>query len=249
MADHSTGSDDTYALSGTLLAAGSIVLFIGTLFYIRLTPELGLPTAAANRTQALSDALALGPRPMLLAGGFAFFGDVLLTAGCVALLTRRRLRHSDLEPFGWTLIAMGAAVAMIFDSLMAVVLEPLARLSDPGVFLAFKGWFDLLFASGNVPYGIGAIAVLVADARSEHPLLPKALAAFGIVVGMVAFVSGAGYVGGILVLPAAIGLTVTFGCLVFAILGVQIARRESSRASSARNTANLAASAVAGVRS
>ena len=246
MADHSAGSHDTYALSGALLAAGSVVLFIGTLFYIRLTPELGLPTAAANRMQALSDALALGPRPMLLAGGFAFFGDVLLTAGCVALLTRRRLPQSDLEPFGWTLVAVGAAVAMIFDSMMAVVLEPLARLSDPGAFLAFKGWFDMLFASGNVPYGLGAIAVLVADMRSEHPLLPKTLAAFGIGVGIVALMSGASYVGGILILPAAIGLTVTFGCIVLAVLGVQIARRESGRALRAR-TAPTLGSVVAGV--
>jgi len=246
MAHHPTDTDDTYALSGALVAAGSIVLFIGTLFYIRLTLELGLPTAAENRMRALSDALTLGPRPMFLAGVFAFFGDVLLTAGCVALLTRRRLRHSDLEPFGWALVALGAAVAMIFDSMMAVVLEPLARLSDPGVFVAFKGWFDLLFASGNVPYGLGAIVVLATDMRSERPLLPKALAAFGIVVGIVALASGAGYVAGMFILPAAIGLTVTFGCIVFAVLGVQIARRESSRALRARTTPNLAASAVAG---
>jgi hypothetical protein len=247
MADDSVGSRETYALSGALMAAGSVVLFIGTLFYVRLTPELGLPTARASRMQALSDALTLGPRPMFLAGAFAFFGDVLLTAGCLALLTRRRVPHSDLEPFGWTLVAIGAAVAMIFDSMMAVVLEPLARLADPGPFLAFKGWFDLLFASGNVPYGLGAIAVLVADMRSGEPMLPRSLAVFGIAVGVVALVSGAGYVGGILILPAAIGLTVTFGCVVFAVLGVQIARRESARALRARTAPTLAVSPAAGV--
>lgn len=241
-----TDTHDSYALAGVLVAVGAAVLFTGTLFYIRLTQDLGLPSAAASYTQALADARALGPRPMFLAGAFAFFGDVFLTAGCIALITRRRLRRSDLEGFGWTLVAMGAAVAMVFDSMMAVLLWPLAELSDPGVFVAFKGWFDLLFASGNVPYGLGAIAVLVADMRTDHPLLPKALAAFGIVVGVVAVVSGAGYVAGIVVLPAAIGLTVTFGCVVFAVLGVQLARRESGRALRAR-TPSLAASAVAGV--
>ena len=149
-------SDGTYRLSGLLLAAGSVVLFVGTLFYIRLTPELGLPATVADRMHALADARALGPQPMALAGGFAFFGDVLLTAACIALLTRRRLPGSDLEPFGWTLVAIGAANAMLFDSSMAVLLSPLAQLADPGAFLAFKGWFDFLFAAGNVPFGDAA---------------------------------------------------------------------------------------------
>jgi hypothetical protein len=243
MADRQGGSHDTYALSGVLVAVGAAVLFTGTLFYIRLTQDLGLPSAPAVYPQALADARALGPRPMFLAGIFAFFGDVFLTAGCLAMLTRRRLRGSDLELFGWTLVAIGAAVAMIFDSMMAVLLAPLAQLSDPGLFLAFKGWFDLLFASGNVPYGLGAVALLVADMRAERPLLPRTLAAFGVAVGVVAFASGAGYVAGVVVLPAAIGLTVTFGCVVFTVLGVQIARREGGR--SLATGPSLAAPAVA----
>jgi len=221
-------SDGTYRLGGVLLAAGSVVLFIGTLFYIRLTPELGLPAAVADRMRALADARALGPQPMALAGGFAFFGDVLLTAACIALLTRRRLPGSDLEPFGWTLVAVGAANAMLFDSLMAVVLAPLAQLPDPGAFLAFKSWFDFLFAAGNVPFGLGAIAVLSADRRAAAPLLPRALAGFGIVVGAVALASGLGYATGAMALPPAIGLTVTLCCAVFAAFGVQIARREGT---------------------
>jgi hypothetical protein len=239
---------DSYRLSGLLLAAGAALLFVGTLFYIRLTPELGLPTTAPNRVRALSDAIALGPRPMLLAGGFAFFGDVLLTAACLTLITRRKLAGSDLEPFGWTLFAMGAAIAIVFDSMMAVLLAPLAQLPNAGTFIAFKGWFDMLFAAGNVPYGIGAIAVLWADMRSDAPLLPKALAAFGMAVAIVAVVSGAGYVLGLFVLPSAIGLAVTFGCVVFAVFGVQIARHEGSRVSRTL-AAPLPAPAIAGMRS
>ena len=222
-------SHETFALSGALMAAGAATLFVGTLFYIRLTPQLGLPALAADRPQALADALALGPRRMALAGGFALFGDFLLAAGCIALAARRRLADSDLEPFGWTLIAISAATAMIFDSIMAVLLAPLARLADPGLFLACKGWFDFLFAAGNVPFGVGALAVLWADMCAEAPLLPKALASFGLAVAVVALASGVGYVLGILVVPAAIGLTVTFGCVVFAAYGVQIARHEGGR--------------------
>ena len=49
-------------VSGVLLALGAAALFMGTLFYARLTPELGLPALPAERTQALADALNLGPR-------------------------------------------------------------------------------------------------------------------------------------------------------------------------------------------
>ena len=58
-------------LSGALLASGAAALFVGTLFYARLTPELGLPALPAERAQALADALKLGPQALALAGGFA----------------------------------------------------------------------------------------------------------------------------------------------------------------------------------
>ena len=55
-------------VSGALLAFGAAALFVGTLFYARLTPELGLPALPAERTQALADALKLGPQALALAG-------------------------------------------------------------------------------------------------------------------------------------------------------------------------------------
>ena len=235
--------DGTYRLAGVLLAAGSVVLFVGTLFYIRLTPELGLPAAVADRMHALADARALGPQRMALAGGFAFFGDFLLAAACNALLTRRRLSGSDLEPVGWTLVGVSAANAMLFDSSMAALLAPLAQLPDAGTFIAFKGWFDFLFAAGNVPFGLGAIAVLLADLRAPAPLLPRALDRFGIAVGAVALASGFGYVTGTMVVPPAIGLTVTLGSAVFAALGMQIARREGTAAARVPLTATLVSAA------
>jgi len=218
----------THALSGGLLAAGALLLFVGTLFYARLTPQLGLPAPAADRVQGIADALAFGPRPMWLAGAFAFFGDVLLVAAFVALVTRRKLPRSDLEPFGWTLLAVSAAIAIFFDSMMAVLLSPLANLADHAPFLALNAWFDFLFASGNVPFGLGAMAVLWADVRSDVPLLPKLVDFFGIAVGAAALVSGLGYVTGLVILPLVIGLTVTLGCAVFVPLGIQIARLEGT---------------------
>lgn len=216
-------SDDV--VSGALLASGAAALFVGTLFYARLTPELGLPALPAERTQALADALKLGPQALALAGGFAFLGDCLLLAASIVLASRTG-RLGDLAPAGWALIAVSVALAMVFDSMTAALFFPLAHASDSAPFVAVKSWFDFLFAAGNVPYGLGFIAVLCADLRRSEPLLPRAVSYVGIAIGAAAAISGVGYVLGVLHLPLVIGLSVTFGCVILAALGVQIMRRE-----------------------
>ena len=212
-------------VSGALLAAGAAALFVGTLFYARLTPELGLPALPCERTQALADALKLGPQLLALAGGFAFLGDCLLLAACIALASRRRV--SDLDAIGWALMAVSVALAMVFDSMTAALFWPLAHVADSALFVAIKSWFDFLFAAGTVPYGLGFIAVLCADMRRSEPLLPRLVSYGGIVIGAAAAVSGLGAALGILHLPLVIGLSVTFGCVILAALGLKIARNGS----------------------
>jgi uncharacterized membrane protein YkgB len=210
--------------SGALLASGAAALFVGTLFYARLTPELGLPALPAERTQALADALSLGPQPLALAGGFAFLGDCLLLAACIALASRRAL--SKLDSAGWALMAVSVALAMVFDSMTAALFFPLAHASDSTPFVAVKSWFDFLFAAGDVPYGLGFIAVLCADIRQSEPLLPRAASYVGMAIGAAAAISGLGAALGVLHLPLVIGLSVTFGCVILAALGVKIARSD-----------------------
>jgi hypothetical protein len=208
--------------SGALLTSGAAALFVGTLFYARLTPELGLPALPAERAQALADALSLGPQPLALAGGFAFLGDCLLLAACVALASRSG--PSKLVSAGWALMAVSVALAMVFDSMTAALLFPLAHASDSAPFVAVKSWFDFLFAAGDVPYGLGFIAVLCADLRRSEPLLPRAVSYVGIAVGVAAAISGLGAALGVLHLPLVIGLSVTFGCVILTALGLKIAR-------------------------
>ena len=187
--------------------------------------ELGLPALPAERAQALADALSLGAQRLALAGGSAFLGDCLLLAACIALASRGGRPARDLESAGWALMAVSVAIAMVFDSMTAALFWPLAHDSDPAPFLAFKAWFDFLFAAGNVPFGVGFIMVLWADALARSPLLPKPLSLFGFAVGAAAAISGLGYAIDVLHMPLVIGLTVTFGCVILAALGVQIARR------------------------
>jgi hypothetical protein len=215
------------------LASGAAALFVGTLFYARLTPELGLPALPPERTQALADALKLGPQPLALAGGFAFLGDCLLLAACIALASRSP-RLSNLDTAGWALIAVSVALATMFDSMTAALFFPLAHGADPALFVAVKSWFDFLFAAGNVPYGLGFIAVLCADLRRSEPLLPRLVSYVGIAIGAAAAISGLGAALGMLHLPLVIGLSVTFGCVILAALGVQIARRGPAGAAMGR---------------
>jgi hypothetical protein len=210
-------------VAGALLACGAAALFVGTLFYARLPPELGLPALPAERAQALADALKLGPQALALAGGIAFLGDGLLLAACIVLASRSR-RSGDLEAAGWALMAVSVALAMVFDSMTAALFWPLAQVSDSAVFVAVKSWFDFLFAAGNAPYGLGFIAVLCADMRRNAPLLPRVVSYAGIVIGAAAAISGLGAALGILHLPLVIGLSVTLGCVILAALGLKIAR-------------------------
>ena len=212
---------------GALLASGAAALFVGTLFYARLTPELGLPALPAERTQALADALKLGAQPLALAGGFSFLGDCLLLAASIALASRDR-RAGNLDSVGWALMAVSVAIALMFDSMTAALIFPLAHGADQAPFLAVKSWFDFLFAAGNVPYGLGFIAILCADMRHAEPLLPRAVGYVGIAIGAAAAISGLGYALGVLHLPLVIGLSVTFGCVILAGLGLKIARRGPS---------------------
>jgi len=212
------------AFSGAVLAAGAVALFVGSIFYARLTWRLGLPALPAERMPALADVLSLGPQRLLLAGGWAFTGDCLLLAACIVLARRRQLQGSDLDSIGWALIGVGAAVATMFDPMTAVMFWPLAHGSDPQPFVAFKGWFDFLFGASVVPFGMGGVAVLWMDARSKSPLLPKILSLSGIPIFAASAVSGFAYVTGLLRLPLVIGFSVLFACIPLAALGVQIAR-------------------------
>jgi hypothetical protein len=121
-------------------------------------------------------------------------------------------------------MAVSVALAMVFDSMTAALFWPLAHATDSALFVAIKSWFDFLFAAGNVPYGLGFIAVLCADMRRSEPLLPRAVAYVGIVVGAAAAISGLGAALGVLHLPLVIGVSVTLGCVILAALGLKIAR-------------------------
>ena len=211
-------------VSGALLASGAAALFVGTLFYARLTPELGLPALPAERTQALADALRLGPRALALAGGFAFLGDCLLLAACIVLASRRR-RAGDLEAAGWALMAVSVALAMVFNSMTAALFWPLAHAAE--LRPVRRGQIVVRLSLRRRQRALWAWASSLCCARTcaATPRCCRRLVSYvGIAIGAAAAISGLGAALGVLHLPLVIGLSVTFGCVILAALGLKIAR-------------------------
>ncbi len=62
------------------------------------------------------------------------------------------------------------------------------------------------------------------DMRRGEPPLPRIVSSVGIVIGAAAAISGLGAALGLMHLPLVIGLSVTFGCVFLAALGLRIAR-------------------------
>ena len=124
----------------------------------------------------------------------------------------------------------------MFDSLFGLALRRLA-VGAPEAFPAFKSWFDLQFAVANIPFGIGAVAVFLADARSKQPTLPAFVDYLAALVCGLALLGGLGYVLGPFVSPTLTGVlgpfvsptltggTLGLAALAFGALGVQIARK------------------------
>ncbi len=221
----SSVTQPSYRFGGVLLALGSVIFIAGTAMYAMLKPELGIPAAESSYNEALQEAVrerTLATR----AGRVTFIGDMLVAAAALALLSRRKLERGDLERVGWSLISVSFVPAFVFDSLFGTALPHLAA-KAPATFHAFKSWFDVQFAAGNIPFGVGGMATFFADSRSAQPLLPKSIDYLAICVCGLALVGGVGYLLGLFVGWQLNGPMLIAGGLCLGVLGVQIARKES----------------------
>jgi hypothetical protein len=212
-----------YRFAGMLLTVGCAVFIVGIALYVLLPRELGTPAAETSYPDALKEATDLGGA-MERAGRVIYMGDLLIAAAALALLPRGRHAGSDIERVGWSLIFVGFVPAFVFDSLFGSALPRLAT-TAPESFTAFKSWFDLQFAAGNIPFGIGATAVFLADARSPDRSLPAVVDYLAALVCVLALVGGLGYVLGLFVNSTLTGGTLGVATLFFGALGVQIARK------------------------
>ena len=221
-----TATVSGFRWAGMLLVFGCAVLFVGELRYLFLGPTLGLPSNPSSYGDAMKLAVSQGPN-MQLAGDVSCVGDALIFAACLALARRRTMpAYADLESVSWLLLGVGFAIAIVFDSLMGNVLGPVARTQQTELFKAFKGWFDFLFAAGNI-FVIGAVTIFWIDAMETRRLLPRAGDYAFAVISLLAVATGIGYIFGLPVPAQLIGGSVVVLTVGLGIFGVQIARREA----------------------
>ena len=198
-------------------------LFVGTLFYARLTPELGLPALPAERTQALADALKLGPQAAGPRRRLRLPRRLPVARG-VRRLGFETSPPGDLDAVGWALMAVSVALAMVFDSMTAALFLPLGARRRLRAVRRGQIVVRLSVRRRQRPLWLGLHRCPVRGHPPRRPAAAAGVSYVGIVIGAAAAISGLGAALGVLHLPLVIGLSVTFGCVILAALGLKIAR-------------------------
>ena len=104
------------------------------------------------------------------------------------------------------------------------MLGPVALLrGSEDVFSGFKHLFDVLFVPGTITFGVGSISILWSELRTGLSVVYKVISAVGIAIGVVGLVGSVSYFAGVN-LAFLIGGAIGTGSLIFAVVGIQIAR-------------------------
>jgi hypothetical protein len=99
-----------------------------------------------------------GAVPMRAASAFAIPGNMLFAAAAFRFASARG-RRREVEALGWWLAGLSGAHFTVVDTMVGLVLPPLAGSPDTGAFLLAKTLFDMLFVAGTFVYGLGAVLV------------------------------------------------------------------------------------------
>ncbi len=200
------------------VATGAAGVIATSVFYGLSPPQAALPMPNPAMTQAFH-AAAAGAALMKTAGMIGIISDVLLAIGALSLMSRRGVE--SLERLGWAAIAVSAIIFISVDAIAGYVLGQIALLPNgEATFAAFKRLFDISFVLGTLTFGAAAIAIFWTERRSGA----RALGTIGLLTGgLAALVSCAYFVGFNVAQP--IGLSIAAGSILFAWLGVALARR------------------------
>ena len=210
------------AVGGVALALGAVGVTVTSLLYALSPPAGALPAYPLD--QAFAGAKA-GARALFAAGTVGIFSDIVMAVGAflVALRTgsagtcgrgERLDRYAREHP--------GLYVCRCDRRLSFS--RPLAELNDGAVvFAGFKRLFDVLFLLGTVAFHGGAIVALADEMRTTVPIVSRPLAVIGTLVALAGtLAAGACFIG--LPFGLAVGISIGLGAVVFAGIGLQIAR-------------------------
>jgi hypothetical protein len=211
------------AAGGLALALGSVGVVATSALYAISPSAVALPAQPFDLSLALSGAIA-GARTMYAAGTIGIFADVVMACGALLVAAELARRGRGVAALGWTLMAMSIIIFVFVDVIVAHLLGPLAAMKDgASAFAGFKRLFDALFLLGTAAFGAGAILALASELRASAPLVSRALALAGALIGTAAVLAATACFCG-LPLEQGVGISVGLGAALFAVIGVTIAR-------------------------
>jgi len=217
------GGNRVLQAGGVSMTLGWLGVLVTTAFYAASPPAAAMPHQPFNLGAALEGAAA-GAATMTAASFAGMFSDIVLATGTLLVALELVHRGRGVAAAGWVAMFLSVGIFTLVDTLVGQVLVPLATTEGAaGAFAGFKYLFDALFLLGTIAFGAGALFALASDCRCEAPLVPRPLAWIGIAVGALGVAASLGCLVH-LPLDLVVGASIGLGSVLFAIIGVTIAK-------------------------
>nr|WP_316638778.1 hypothetical protein [uncultured Roseateles sp.] len=199
-----------------LLGLGAAGLMATCLFYVLAGPVAALPGGAASPAQAIA-ATPVAAGWMRAAGLTGMASDILLAVAALLLAAHEFRRGQARLLAGWLALALAAALFVIVDAMVALVL-PVAAVQAGGeaAYAGLRALFDVLFAIGTVAAAGGALALGWRLNGQRRPVLAWGLRLAG---GLGLLASGSHLLGG----PGAALIGPGIALLALSSLGLALA--------------------------
>ncbi|MGP8233522.1 MAG: hypothetical protein ACLQL2_12800 [Methylovirgula sp.] len=206
------------ALGITIGAAGVVAT---SLFYLLSPPETVLPFVPLDLVKATLGA-ARGAATLHIAGLFGIISDAIFGSAAMVFAARAALgKGAGGEALGWMLLGVGTLVFISVDTILGFVLPALAAASV-AAFLGFKIFADVLFALGEVTFGLGAALLLVPYILERTQGLGRA-AWPALLFGLASLLAGVATLAKV-DLHDLVGLAVSGSAVAFVFIGLNLMR-------------------------
>jgi hypothetical protein len=203
---------------GAFLALG-LALSLGS-FALILTLPIPPVDAAGRAASWVANASTVK-----LSGWLGVFGNALIAAGALFLVTRTVATRRDIPASAcWLLVAVGSLLFVGLDAFKAGALVPLAQdfAANQAPYLAAEGMRSILVGVGMMVMSLGTAFIFVGEAESQSRTIPSALAWAAAACSALVIIGAAGVMFGVPILGVFYyaGFVVSLSAL---FLGVKIA--------------------------
>jgi hypothetical protein len=213
----STDDVSSFRIGGGLTALGAAGVVVASASYAAAPVAAALP--GPLDPVLAHDGAQAGAAWLHMAGVVGACSDVPLLIGCALVALALLGRGEPRAAVGWLALAVGTAVFVAVDVLAGYALGPLAaQAGADGAFVLAKRMFDAAFLLGTATFGAGMLIAL-----GECVPVSRRFKTASRAIGAIAFVAAlAGLAGA--PLARAVGLSVAASALLYAAVGLQLAK-------------------------